>query len=122
MLNKKLHDQVQHLWELSRGIDGRPIVSEREAKSISHEITFHFDIDNKATLRACVIDLADQVSARLRARQLKGRTVHLKVRFRDFTTLTRSKTIAQSTCTSSEIWKAAETMPVSYTQLRAHET
>lgn len=110
VLKQNFHDQGQHLWELSRGIDGRPIVSEREAKSISHEITFDLDIDNKETLRACVIDLADQVSGRLRARQLRGRTVHLKVRFSDFTSLTRSKTIAQSTCTSSEIWKAAETM------------
>ena len=112
ILKQNFHDHGQHLWELSRGIDCRPIVSERGAKSISHEITFDSDIDNKVTLRACVIDLADQVSARLRTRQLRGRTVHLKVRFSDFTTLTRSKTLAQSTCTSSEIWKAAEIMLV----------
>jgi DNA polymerase-4 len=76
----------EHLWQLAHGVDDEPVVPEREAKSISHETTFEQDIDDLDVLRAWLVDLTEQVGWRLRKNGLRGRTVHLKVRFADFST------------------------------------
>lgn len=85
----------EHLWNLAHGRDDRAVVTEREAKSISHETTFEWDIHDKDVLRAWLVDLVEQVGCRLRQHGLRGRTVHLKVRFADFSTITRSQTIPE---------------------------
>ena len=55
-----------HLWQLAQGIDGRRVVSERQAKSISNETTFAQDIRDPLALHACLMELTEQVAARLR--------------------------------------------------------
>lgn len=100
----------EHLWQLARGTDDRQVVPEREAKSISHETTFEKDIDDLDVLRAWLVDLTEQVGWRLRRYGLRGRTVHLKVRFADFSTITRSQTLPEPTDITHELWKAAEEM------------
>jgi len=96
-----------HLWELAHGIDHRAVVPDREAKSVSHETTFPVDLADPETLRAWVLELADQVGRRLRRNDLRGRTVQLKVRFADFRTITRARTLAALTCESKEIGRSA---------------
>lgn len=97
----------EHLWQLAHGIDERLVVPDREAKSISHETTFAEDIDDRDVLRAWLVELAEQVACRLRRHNLRGRTVQLKIRFADFHTITRSKTLAQPTNITDEIGRTA---------------
>ena len=100
----------EHLWRLAHGIDDEPVVPEREAKSISHETTFEEDIADLEILRAWLVDLTEQVGWRLRRHGLKGRTVHLKVRFADFSTITRSQTLPEPTDITHVLWQAADDM------------
>jgi DNA polymerase-4 len=99
-----------HLWELAQGIDDRPVVPEQEAKSISHETTFARDLEDPEIMRAWLLELSEQVGCRLRRHGLKGRTVHLKVRFGDFHTITRAQTLPQPTNVTQEIWQTAAQM------------
>jgi len=97
----------RHLWKLAQGIDDRRVVPDREAKSISHETTFAQDIDDPEILRIWLLQLTEQVCRRLRRHQLAGHTVHLKIRFADFHTIMRSRTLAEPTNITEEIWQAA---------------
>ncbi len=97
-----------HLWELAHGVDDRPVVPDREARSISHETTFATDIEDLEVLRAWLLELTEQVARRLRRHQLRGRTVQLKVRYADFSTITRSQTLPQATNVTVELWQAAD--------------
>lgn len=83
----------QHLHELSHAVDRRPVQPGQETKSISHEETFPSDIFERSSLDREIVRLADSVGARLRRAELMGRTVNLKVRFADFSTVTRSETV-----------------------------
>jgi DNA polymerase-4 len=96
-----------HFWQLANGIDERPVISEHEAKSISHETTFERDIIDPETLSSWLLDLTEQVMRRTRRKGVKGRTIHLRLRFSDFTTITRSKTLNQSTDITKVAWETA---------------
>lgn len=109
-LKARFGSSGEHLWQLAHGIDDRAVVPEREAKSISNETTFERDIDNLQTLRAWLMELCEQVGWRLRRHRLRGRTVHLKVRFADFKTLTRSHTLPVPTALTEDLWQAADEM------------
>ncbi len=100
----------ERLWELARGIDTRPVITDSEAKSISNETTFAVDISDTEILRAWLMDLTEQVARRLRAHQRYGRTVQLKLRFEDFHTISRSHTLAVATQTTRVIWEVAATL------------
>ena len=100
----------EHLWNLAHGRDDRAVVPEREAKSISHETTFEQDVPDMAVLRAWLVDLTEQVGGRLRRHGLRGRTVQLKVRFADFSLITRSQTLPEPTDITEELWRAADEM------------
>ena len=95
-----------HLWRLANGMDDRPVVSDSEAKSISNETTFDGDIGNRDTLRAWLMELTEQVCWRLRQHDLYGRTVHIKLRFPDFSTITRSHTLPEATQQTKLVWLA----------------
>lgn len=94
-----------HFWRLSQGIDDRRVVSERKAKTVSHETTFPTDIEDTEILRAWMLDLTEQVAARLRARQITGRTVHIKVRYSDFHTITRSQSLDAASHSTNLLWE-----------------
>jgi DNA polymerase-4 len=81
------------LYRQARGIDDRPVVVEREEKSLSRETTFAEDIGDMQVLRKKLLSLSEDVARRLRKRGLQGRTVKLKLRYADFTTLTRQVTL-----------------------------
>ncbi len=108
VLQQHFGEHGKHLWELSRGIDNRQVIPDREAKSVSHETTFAADIADMEVLRAWALELTEQVGRRLRRHNLRGRTVHLKVRFSDFQTITRAKTLPNPTNVTQEIWRAAD--------------
>jgi DNA polymerase-4 len=97
----------EHFWRLARGIDNRRVVPDREAKSISHETTFETDIADPAVLRAWLFELADQVGRRLRRHHLRGSTAHIKVRFSDFHTITRSHKLPEPTSSTDDLFHAA---------------
>ncbi|MGW2259974.1 DNA polymerase IV [Streptomyces sp. NPDC001780] len=81
------------LYRMARGHDDRPVVSERDAKSVSVEDTFDVDLHDRVRVRAEVERLAERCVRRLRDAGRSGRTVVLKVRRYDFSTLTRSDTL-----------------------------
>jgi DNA polymerase-4 len=84
----------QHLHDLSWARDARVVEPERATKSVSHEETYAADHDDPAVLHREAVRMADAVAARLRAADLAGRTVSIKVRFHDFATITRSHSLA----------------------------
>ncbi len=105
---QKLFGKVgTHLWRLAHGIDNRAVVPDSEAKSISHETTFDVDITDRETLRSWLLELTEQVGQRLRRHQLYGRTVQIKIRFADFRTITRARTLSEPTHITQEIWRVA---------------
>jgi DNA polymerase-4 len=97
-----------HLWLLAQGIDPRPVEPDRVVKSHGHEETFATDRCTDDEVRAEVVRMADAVASRLRAAGVAARTVTLKVRFADFTTVTRSVTPGQPLDTGPGIVRALE--------------
>jgi DNA polymerase-4 len=85
------------LYALARAEDDRAVVPDREAKSVSHEETFERDLTDLAVLGREIDGMATRVAERLRSSAYSGRTVTLKLRRYDFTTLTRSLTLPQPT-------------------------
>ncbi len=77
------------LYQLSRGEDDTPVRPQREAKSLSREVTFPQDVYNQEEMELIVRRLAREVAGQLRREGLLGRTVRVKVRFPDFRTITR---------------------------------
>jgi DNA polymerase-4 len=85
------------LFELARGIDARPVVADRELKSISVEDTFPTDLVERSRMVAELDVLVRRLAARLHAKERSGRTITLKVRLHDFTTVGRSETLTAAT-------------------------
>ncbi len=91
----------------SRGMDERPIETERETKSISQEITFSRDVRDDKLLQKTLIEMSAEVAKQLRKNNLAGKTIKLKMRWPDFTTLTRQTTLNNPTDQEDEIAQAA---------------
>jgi DNA polymerase-4 len=87
----------------ARGISGSEVVTAHEVKSISQEVTFARDVRDDKTLETTLKELAAQVGRRLRRSNLTGKTVKLKIRWPDFTTLTRQATLSTPTDQDNEI-------------------
>ena len=96
-----------HLHELSWGRDPRPVTPDESEKSIGNEETFPPDVDDPEVILAHLLKLSDQVAARLRRAGLAGRTVSIKIRFSDFTTITRSRTLSHPTDVGREVFDTA---------------
>lgn len=84
-----------HLHELANGRDPRPVVPVREEKSVGAEETFPHDVSDDRVLHETLLRLAHRTASRLRRQGLRARRVGLKLRYADFTTITRSRTLAQ---------------------------
>lgn len=74
------------LWQYAQGIDNSPVISSRETKSISNELTFQKDVTDIQILRETLLHLSEKVGYRLRSQNMVGRTVVLKMRWSDFST------------------------------------
>ena len=94
----------------ARGIDTRPIVIEREVKSISQESTFLHDVTDDAKLKETLRALTGKVARRLRKADLAGKTVKLKIRWSNFETLTRQKTLPTMSNNEAEIFETAQSL------------
>jgi len=93
----------QHLYALAWNRDDRPVQPSRVAKSVGHEETFPRDIRDRDELEHEVARLADRVAGRLRAAARVARTVQLKIRFYDFRTITRAKTLPEPTDLAADL-------------------
>lgn len=91
----------------ARGVDERPVVVEREAKSVSQEMTFSRDLSDAQALRRHLWRLSQGVARRLQGAELAAGTVALKLRYADFTTLTRQMTLDVPTDDERVIYRAA---------------
>jgi len=99
--------QGERLHELSHGIDTSEVVAESEAKSISHETTFEVDVDDTDELRRTLASLSDRVGVRLRQEGLVARTVGIKVRLADFTTMQRERSLPEPVSEDNTIFSVA---------------
>lgn len=104
------HAQGRHLHDLSWGRDVRPVTPHEPDKSIGNEETFDSDTDDHEWIRSRIAGLSDHVAQRLRRAGLVGKTVALKVRFADFTTIARSRTLDIPTDVGAEIYGTAWTL------------
>jgi DNA polymerase IV len=94
-----------HLAALAWGRDERRVIPTEPDKSIGSEETFSRDVDDPEIVLREVLRLAERTAARLREQEYAARTLTLKVRFADFTTITRSRTLPQATDTGREIYE-----------------
>ncbi len=98
-LRRILGDKAANsFYNLSFGRDSRDIELGQPEKSISNELTFKEDISSQTEIRRNLLNLVDKVGGRLRAENLYANTVHLKVRWSDFQTITRQKSLSFSIC------------------------
>lgn len=97
-----------HLFELAWGRDPRKVTVEHEDQSIGAERTFDFDIQDSELIVTQILDLSNKVARRLRDSELTAKTISIKVKFSDFSTITRSKTLVSATDLSTEIYSAAK--------------
>ncbi len=98
---------AEHLHALANGLDERAVVPGAAEKSIGAEETFEVDHFDRDLLRRELLRLSERTAATLRERGLRGRTVSIKVRFADFTTISRSRTLAVATDVTQEIYRTA---------------
>jgi DNA polymerase-4 len=106
----RLGDDGLRLWRLAQARDDRPVVVDREAKSISSETTFDRDISDKAELTRILLLHCDRVAARLRKGGLSARGVTLKLRLPDFSLRTRSRAGIKATQLAPRLFEAARPM------------
>jgi DNA polymerase-4 len=103
LLEHRLGGYAGEMLALARGIDDRPVVSDAEPKSIGAETTFPSDIGAEAELLRHLDRLVERVARELRAAGYQARTVHLKARYPDFSTVTRARTLPAATDRTAEI-------------------
>lgn len=96
-----------YLYEASKGIDESLLVTHWEPKSISKETTFQGDIDNWQLIAKNLVELTKDVIASMKEESYRGRTVTVKMRFNDFKTYTRAKSLDKFTDSEPEIRRAA---------------
>ncbi|RYB91898.1 DNA polymerase IV [Nocardioides oleivorans] len=98
------------LWQLARAQDHRPVLAERETKSVSVEGTYDNDLTDRRLMEGLLTRQAREVGARMRKNGYSGRTVTIKVRLYDFTTLSRSSTLPSPTDDGGTIGRVARSL------------
>ncbi|MGO1591188.1 DNA polymerase IV [Ancrocorticia sp.] len=108
-LTKLLGDaQGKHLYALAMGVDPRPVTPSHAEKSIGKEVTLFERVSERSQIEAILLDQAHATARRLRERELLARSVAIKVRFGDFTTISRSKALASPSNVAQDIYLAAK--------------
>jgi DNA polymerase-4 len=107
-LKKRYGKAGVKLFFLSRGIDKREVKSQSQIKSISHEETFADNIGDRDKLLAYLFKMSEKVSFRLHSNSLKGTTIFIKVRYSDFSTYSRQKSLKAAVNSSEEIYLRAK--------------
>src|SRR5918999_1889457 len=107
-LERALGDAVGgQLHDLANGINDRPVVPDEPTKSVGSENTFASDLDATSAILREMLRLSDRTATRLRVKGLCGRTITLKVRFANFKTITRSRTLDAAVDTTAEVYEIA---------------
>jgi DNA polymerase IV len=95
---------TRHLTELARGVDDRAVIPYEPPRSVGHEETFERDLDDTGEIVRELLHLSGRVAARLREDGYRARTVTLKVRLANFTTLTRARTLPDPTDVGADLY------------------
>lgn len=95
----------RHLHLAANGIDDRPVVPDREAKSIGHEETFSKDLTDLTVIKRELLELATRVGERLRRHESQGQTITIKIKYYDFSACTRSLTLGEPTSDTMDIFQ-----------------
>jgi DNA polymerase-4 len=104
------NDAAEHLQRLAHGVDARDVESGARSKSIGRENTFAQDLRNREDMERELLAFADEVAARLRSERIKCRGVTLKVKFADFTRISRALMLEDATDLSEPLYQAVKTM------------
>ncbi|MEM8875346.1 MAG: DNA polymerase IV [Planctomycetota bacterium] len=107
-LDRSLGKLGRRVRALIHGVDERQVHSDRKAKGISQEQTFGDDIGDPDVLRSVLLGQIESVAGRLRRSGRRARTVQVKLRFGDFRTYTRRRTLGEPTDVTRELWQAVE--------------
>ncbi len=98
------------LYELAWGRDYRDVITQQSEKSISASETFDSDLDDQESILKEILRLTEKSSERMRAKGYAANTISIKVRFADFSTITRSKTLDLPITTTQEIYEVAKNL------------
>ena len=102
-LRGRFGEAGSHFWRLARAMDERPVVPDREAKSIGQECTFEEDLEDREEVRGVLLAHADEVARRLRRHGLRARGVTVKIRYGKFETITRNETLPEAVDTTQDL-------------------
>lgn len=108
LLEHILGKQGIMMYEVANGVDNRMVEPVRESKSVGRETTFPKDISERYVLETILFTLADDVCHTLRATNLKGRTVSIKIRYPDFQSITRAQTLDGYTSSFEPVFEAVK--------------
>lgn len=122
VLEQKFGAMGEHLFRMARGIDEREVHEDEEIKSVSHETTFETDQTDRELLLSTLLALSEKVGSRLRKYGLRGKTVQLKLRFQDFSTFTRHKTLSHYTNLTDEIFTVSKSLFEQFDKTGVKET
>ncbi|MCE9582541.1 MAG: DNA polymerase IV [Planctomycetes bacterium] len=106
----ELGDFGSHISRLARGEDDRSVEPSWDARSIGAERTFERDLASVAAMERELLELSEEVGTRLRSDAVAARTIQIKVRFPDFRTITRSRTLERPTDITTEIYETARAL------------
>lgn len=107
VLERRLGIHGRELWYLAQGQDDRPVANSDDVKSVGHEHTFDIDTADLEEVKSTLLALAVKVGRRLRRKGFKGRVVHLKLRYEDFSTYSRQRAISLPTDLDLDIYHTA---------------
>ncbi len=105
-----LGEDGRRLWRLARGVDERKVEIERDAKSLSAEITFDFDVADRAELERTLLGLCERVAARLKKAELSAGGITLKLRTPDFKLRTRTRSGLAPTQLATRLFQVARAL------------
>ena len=100
----------EHLYDLAWARDPRSVTVNVAEKSVSNERTFSQDVDDPEFIYTQLLDLSNKVARRLRAGGFTAKTISIRVKFADFTSITRSKSLTASTDVGNDIYKVAKSL------------
>ncbi|MEW5741078.1 MAG: DNA polymerase IV [Myxococcota bacterium] len=106
-LAAKLGSSAQHFWDLSHGVDPRPVIPDHAAKSVGAQDTFEEDLQGVEALKPHIHSQALRVGRRMRRAGVKARTVQLTVKYEDFTVVTRRHTLESPTDDGQTLYREA---------------
>jgi DNA polymerase-4 len=109
-LMRNYGDEGRRLWRLARGLDARTVSADRETKSVSSETTFEKDVSSFRSLERILWTLTEEVSSRLKTKELAGSTVTVKLKTADFKIRTRARSLESPTQLAQRIFAAARSL------------